>query len=913
MISFKKFDAGWALEYFQFLVEQGSQSKLQEYYGEHDVGTWHGAGAEAMGLSGEIEHQDFVQVCFGFDARTGEKLVQNAGKEDRTSGWDCTFSPDKSASVLWALSNENDREKIQGCHDKAVAAALEVFQEQAGFALRENAPGRQEKADLLFGIFNHNTSRENDPQLHSHCLLFNSAQRQDGTWASVVSENIYIWGKVADLVYQSSLAHNLQEAGWQCEKDGSYIKVSQVPKAVCTTFSKRGEQIKSILADNPNASRAEREIAFLETRKKKENLPIEELTSRWNAEAAEHQFFPQDCLSKGAKFRALDLPRSAAAALGEASEKDGVLDEQMLWRAAAREGLAFALTKQQIGELVSEMKGQAIELVREVDGIEITRWTTHQVFNTEKFVMENAESRKGEARHVLAAQTVQNAIKNFETKKGFSLSQDQRDALRQTAQNKDGIAVIVGVAGAGKTTAVEALREAYSMEGYSTIGVAPSNAAARQLQDALPGARTVERTLIDIQNGRTKLNAKSVIIVDEAGMVGSVNCAKIIDAADSAGAKIIMVGDHKQLNAVSAGGLFRPLSDNLGHATLSENRRQQEAEHRQAVQDLRDGEAEKALQYHAKLGQVSVAKSNWEAIQSVADQWMADARQVGADKVAALAFRNLDVDAVNAAIREKIQSTGKLGKDHACETISKDGEIKKIQLAEGDRIVFQTTSRKFQTVKGEIAKVENVKPGNKIEVTNEIGEIKQIDLSKVEVRHAYCLTSHKAQGQTFDRAVIYGTGSGNQNSAYVMASRAKEQTSFVFTEHQLQKAAGKLDAEAPVTPPDQRKLDLLDKLEKVFDEKFPENVRQDRRAADRCLEQVGAIQPKTPETQAREVAQDILNKIQPALETMKREQVKETTLDYETRQQFDLSKKLAAQPSMSQKIHEKSKSFELSI
>jgi len=185
----------------------------QDYYTAqgNDPGAWFGRGADQLGLHGELRSQSFEHLLWGRSPDGKRPLVQNAGNPSRQTAWDLTFSAPKSVSVLWALAPEDVRAQIEAAHRQAVGAALGFLEETTGLTRRGKAGARLERADLVFALFSHYSSRALDPQIHTHCLLINLAVRRDGTTGALWSKEFFRAKKAAGAVFQVELASALRE------------------------------------------------------------------------------------------------------------------------------------------------------------------------------------------------------------------------------------------------------------------------------------------------------------------------------------------------------------------------------------------------------------------------------------------------------------------------------------------------------------------------------------------------------------------------------------------------------------------------------------------------------------------------------------------------------------------------------
>ena len=250
-------------------------------------GRWAGRGAERLSLQGPVTQSEFALALQGVDPKTGEPLVQHGGKAHaHAAGWDMTFSAPKSVSVLWALSVPQERTAIEAAQRSAVTEATRYLEKEAAWSRRgKGGLIREQAAGLLTAQFDHHTSRDLDPQLHTHCIVFNLAPRKDGTWGAIVSRELYKAQKKAGAVYQNTLANELERLGHQVERKAGTFRVGAIPKQVERVFSKRRRAIEDAARTHGCTTAKGMELATLLTRKRKRRVRLESLFDAWQAEA----------------------------------------------------------------------------------------------------------------------------------------------------------------------------------------------------------------------------------------------------------------------------------------------------------------------------------------------------------------------------------------------------------------------------------------------------------------------------------------------------------------------------------------------------------------------------------------------------------------------------------------------------
>ena len=297
---------GAAIAYFKHMAQD-------EYYtGDHEAdGEWNGRGAERLTLEGHVSKADFEALLNGHDPKTGEQLAQ-LGKT-HAPGWDMTYSAPKSVSVMWALSPEADRAKIETAHRAAVHAATAHLEDHHGITRRGKGGAlREPVAGLTIARFHHHTSRDLDPQLHTHAFIFNSAPRRDGTWGTLVSKELYKAQKETGAVYRANLANALEREGFAVERHGTSFRLKAIPKNVEWNFSKRRQSIQQAAEKFGYRTPKGMELAALRTRQAKRPRERASLFKAWAQESRALGFDLQKAREHVARQPAPQLSKQSA-------------------------------------------------------------------------------------------------------------------------------------------------------------------------------------------------------------------------------------------------------------------------------------------------------------------------------------------------------------------------------------------------------------------------------------------------------------------------------------------------------------------------------------------------------------------------------------------------------------------------
>ncbi|ACS44141.1 Ti-type conjugative transfer relaxase TraA [Methylorubrum extorquens] len=395
----------------------------------------------------------------------------------------------------------------------------------------------------------------------------------------------------------------------------------------------------------------------------------------------------------------------------------------------------------------------------------------------------DAAIRAGAAAHV-EGQVARGALSEAEAARaieGARLSDEQRHAVEHVT-GEGRIAAVVGLAGAGKSTMLAAAREAWEAQGYTVHGAALSGKAAEGLEES-SGIRS--RTLASYeygwQAGRGPLGPRDVLVVDEAGMVGSRQLARFVGEAERAGAKLILVGDHEQLQAIGAGAPFRAVAERVGFAELSEVRRQRADWQRRASQDFARHRTAAGLAAYAERGAVAFSDTRDGAREAIVRDYLADSAQRPEGSRVAMAHRRVDVRALNAAIREARQDRGELGRGKdAGERLYQTNDGARA-FAAGDRIVFLENSRELGVKNGMLATVAAVEDGRitaRLDGKGRDGQDRVVAVPTADyaaIDHGYATTIHKTQGATVDRAFVMASGTMDRHLAYVAMTRHRDE------------------------------------------------------------------------------------------------------------------------------------------
>ena len=422
----------------------------------------------------------------------------------------------------------------------------------------------------------------------------------------------------------------------------------------------------------------------------------------------------------------------------------------------------------QFNEVMGAMRGapDLVELGR--DGRGDSRFTTRQMIEAEQRLHRAAELMAERERHEVNDRHRQAALAHGE-QRGLVLSGEQADALAHVTDGRD-LSIVVGYAGTGKSAMLGVARGAWEAAGYEVRGVALSGIAAENLQS---GSGIASRTIASMEHGwgqsRDLLTARDVLVIDEAGMVGTRQLERVLSHAAEANAKVVLVGDVKQLQAIEAGAAFRSIHERHGGAEIGEVRRQREDRQRDATRDLATGRTGNALEAYRSQGMVHEAATREQARGDLIERWDSDRQAAPERSRIILTHTNDEVRALNEAARERMRVEGGLGDD-----VRLTVERGERRFASGDRVMFLQNERGLGVKNGTLGTVEQVS-AQSMTVETDDGRSVRFDLKDYNrIDHGYAATIHKAQGMTVDCAHVLATPGMDAHGSYVALSRHRD-------------------------------------------------------------------------------------------------------------------------------------------
>ena len=574
------------------------------YYdsGEEPDGIWWNPdGMLGLDDGTNVESREFRQLYHGYDPRSGEALTRNAGSSGRCPGLDLTFSADKSVSALWAIADADLREAIAKAHNEACRTALDtIVREHCSYTRIRPDGGDVEliRANICGAMFQHGTSRDGDPQLHTHCLVFNVTQADDGVFRSHYRSVMFRWQKAAGATYRNALAWNLQEQlGIQMERYGAqdeFTRVVGMPESLLQEWSKRRRMIQAMaeemgIATGASASAAEAlNKASRKVKVAEQGGDLRHVA--WDLEASSH-------IDNREEFVAGLTGHEVAASEEEISEVMDRLDRlphditahEAVFRLPDIVEKTMNASAGVMGPMDSSANVQrvieddeVVELDTPTPTLEVATGMAHtRIFSTrteigmERELGEMAGAAAHDSRLAIPAVDIELKLARLRID-GYPLSEEQVEAIRYGAGPGSGrLAIIEGAAGAGKTTTLRPITDLYQEHGCKVLATAVAWRTAVALgNDCGVIPYSVDRLLRRVARGDVELDDKTVIVIDEAGMLSTRQAWHFLRLAQEHDCKVIAAGDTAQHQPIGAGPGLRLMRKAAGGVRVDEIRRQ---------------------------------------------------------------------------------------------------------------------------------------------------------------------------------------------------------------------------------------------------------------------------------------------------------------------------------------------------
>ena len=717
------------------------------YYAKDDprhrsASAWAGRGAEDLGLEGPVDADVFRAVLEGEVPDGSGRRLGRRGKDGRIlhrPGRDLTFSAPKSVSIAALVGGDG---RIVDAHDRAVKATLAWVEGNAAETRVQDPETRRmvraSGQEIVAATFRHDTSRNLDPQLHTHAVLANMVRGSDGKWRTMANEGLYERQKLIGMLYRNELARNLAELGYGIEKthaDGRF-EIAGVSRGVVESFSTRRAEIEAAMEERGLGATAENpriaERAALMTRAAKREVDRDALRGVWVRQAADLGFdagaLAQEAASRAAAPAMQDRGAAVAAERGPAAEAVAWAMEHLSERGAvfARADLfasALAHAPGSVTMAEAEREVAALEKAGALHAVSLPSaedaLATDRTAGEERETIALMRAGEGQGNAPMRSWAVQSHLHRG------PLTAGQKDAVKLILSSRDRVVGVQGYAGTGKTTMLDRVRTLAEKKGWRMVGLAPSASAVKTLaSEAGIESETLQRFLARnagvaegrlTEKGEQTMRAafdRTILVVDEGSLASTVQARDLLRiAAAFRIPRVVLVGDAKQLDAVDAGKPFAQLqAAGMKTAVMDEIMRQRDPSLREAVEASLKGEIERAFE---KLGS-NVAQVKPDNIAgAVAARWLALSPEAR-ENTGVMAPSHELRQAINGHIRERLAREGRIrGRVMVSERLVSKGYTNAEKAlagnyAVGDVVAFHRAYKRLGVEKGDERRVVGV-------------------------------------------------------------------------------------------------------------------------------------------------------------------------------------------------------------
>ncbi len=785
----------------RYYLDKVAEGAEDYYSGEGEAqGQWLGDAAEDLGLSGAVEPAQLVAMLTGRDPATGEPLGLRHVEGGAVPGFDLTFSAPKSVSLAWALGGPPLGAEVAEAHAEAVQAGLDYLQQVACWT-RRGAGGHEfvKGNGFLAAGYVHRSSRAGDPQLHTHLLVANATRGPDGRWTRLYHPGIYDHLKTAGYIYEAHLRDGLTRrlgARWGEVRNGIAEIEGFDPEHLRAFSTRRAEILEA--AGGEGASARAMQVATLATRKTKErDLTTESLRDLWREKAQEigldreaiHATFGRERQVPGGRVSVAEVEGRLTAHASHFDRRDAIQ--------AVADSLPAGAPGAEVVELADIYLARP-EVIRIAESPKGERYTTRAIWELEQRALASAEAMAARSDRAVVDELVVTRVLGRRP----GMKADQEAMVRRLLSGGEGLVVVVGEAGTGKTYATVAAAGGWAEGGNHLRVAAPTWRAANVLRSEGLEATSVARLLAELDRagaaGKEALARRSVLVVDEAGMVDSRATARLIDHAREAEAKLVLIGDPAQLGEIEAGGLFAAIVARTEPIVLDEVIRHRGELERDAAKLIRGGEGRSAISVYEGAERVTVSEDPLARREAMVADWWARYRQ-GEDALM-VCKRNAEVRELNQMAREQMRGEGRLGAEEII--------VGEAHFAVGDQVITRINDQRLQVYNRERWRIAEVDVSSRrlvldgIDTAGRVG-VDSVFLERVNPRdgaaaieHGYAATIYQAQGSTLDSAFVMADPSMTREEFYVATSRTRGDT-FLYATPEVQMAREEI---APPSP-----------------------------------------------------------------------------------------------------------------
>ncbi|MBX3412614.1 MAG: relaxase domain-containing protein [Pirellulales bacterium] len=755
-------------------------------------------------------------------------------RRERCPGVDLNLTLWQDLTIVRAVGGETIRASVDESFDAAAKLLFDGIEDHLPLCRRGLGGIIQCKSKLVVAMFDHETSRatEHEPHRHRHCLIANLAQGEDGRWSAVNTRMLFEWTRTLGPIFRCLLSAELnkrlnlelrpvldedkQPRGW--------VELHGIPESLRRLWSTRHDEIEQFLAGDKSlsglASANAKAAAQVKTRQaKRQTPPRDQLYAKWEEEGRKHGFGPKQVaamLERSVRKQPDQYRDAFRKSIVDLTASSASFTRQQLIQRVCERLCHTGLDGIEIIHRINRDLTCSPEIVRLAEKDGDTHFTSRTMRNLEKKLLADAQHLHESTGVRVSDRSIQRLIDGKP-----HATAEQKEAIRLLLSDKARIRTLSGVAGSGKTFVLDAVRSGLEREGYEVLGGALSGIAKEELAtQANIKSRTIAsylyhldkpllkritdrlrhdvRQLIRAARGKRtylptklKFGRKTVLILDEAGMLDTKTLARLLHHARKSGATVILVGDTHQLSPIGAGGPFGRITKITNGPTLSQNRRQRHDVDKKAVTLIRDGEGQAALKLYAEHDRLTLGKNKVDTMNRLVEDWSKAGGAVSPNEHLILTSTRREAHALNLRCQQIRQQLSQVDTSSGVKVA--DG-----YLYRGDRILFHNSYRAAGIENGHQGTVLKINTLTK-RITVRLDKWVQIgrngkrmqpivtvplrSLKPEAVGLAYAATTHKMQGRTVANAyLLLGGAMTEQEMTYVQATRAREITRLYVDE-----------------------------------------------------------------------------------------------------------------------------------
>ncbi|MHB8973993.1 MAG: MobF family relaxase [Pirellulaceae bacterium] len=789
-------------------------------------GRWWGTGAAALGLTGMVREEEYHRVFRGFHPYTNEPLVQNAGKRKRCAGWEACLTVPKDVSVILSQMLTEDRDGLHTVNWNATEATFRLIEQKFAFSRVGKSGCRRVPVGLVVPMFEHVSARpvayySPDPNLHIHAQPLNLGVDKQGETRAIDPLPIFRNQKMLTAFYRAKLAAGLRARfGLITEATRSGFRIRGVPRGLVQAYSKRHRQILAYLAEHGQSGGKAAALAALATRGRKDPLiSRQELFEGWRRENAAAGFDDRHVarlLRHGPRKPKGNIKQVIKAAVAALTQQKNHFTKKDLLLTTLSILPEFGLDPEPVFNEVDTFLQHDPNIVPLAGARDNRRYTTKQILTEERRMLAALDRLNQRPGVALSDRQLDRQLRKRPT-----LRPDQRQLVQHLTQYKSALRLGLGWAGTGKTYALKTCVDGWKRAGYRVLGVAPTGEAATVLAEEIGiECHTVTKLLGDFrlplsaalvhhvrqfiraanrkrtwafrQPRPVRITKKTILLVDESGMIGTRHMRMLAELVAKGGGVLSMIGDPGQLPAVESTPPLQALTRRYPSAALTHIQRQKTAWARRAAKAFAEGNVREALQLFAEKHSITVRESVEEAIQQACLDWTAEGL-LTPHRAIILANTNDISHTANTICQEHRLRAGTV--DAGCSIRITDEQKETVYESSAylyDRVLFTRNSRGrhgYGVNNGSLGTVTAISPFTpEMTVLLDHGRSVRVNVQKFpHVRLAYALTTYKAQGASIPKILaIVGGELQNLPASYVQATRAVEDTQFYTTRDLLQ-------------------------------------------------------------------------------------------------------------------------------